>query len=74
MRRAGHPDSASTCKEDAMKKRPKKLTLSRDTVMGLELQQRVVGGGTRTVYPFPCPYSGENTCETCAGVCTSNYC
>jgi hypothetical protein len=57
-----------------MKKRAKKLTLSRETVSTLELQPAVGGGGARTVYPFPCPYSGENTCATCQGTCTSNYC
>ena len=57
-----------------MKKRAKKLTLSRETVSTLELPQAVGGGGARTVYPFPCPYSGENTCATCQGTCTSNYC
>ena len=72
MRRTGHAGRPDL-KGDAMRKRPKKLTLSRETVLGLELKQ-TVGGGTRTVYPFPCPYSGENTCATCAGVCTSNYC
>jgi len=56
-----------------MKRKSKKLTLSRETVLTLELQQ-TLGGGTRTVYPFPCPYSGENTCATCQGTCTSNYC
>lgn len=57
-----------------MKKKAKKLTLSRETVLGLELQKTVGGGPVRTGYPFPCPYSGEDTCTTCATFCTSNYC
>lgn len=57
-----------------MKKRAKRLTLNRETVLGLELQRTSGGGPVRTGYPFPCPYSGQNTCATCEMTCTSNYC
>jgi hypothetical protein len=56
-----------------MKKRAKKFSLNRETVLALDDLQ-TVAGGARTVYPFPCPYSGEFTCTTCASFCTSNYC
>jgi hypothetical protein len=56
-----------------MKNRVKKLTLNRETLADLELRQ-TAAGAVRTGYPFPCPYSGQNTCATCQFTCTSNYC
>jgi hypothetical protein len=73
-----------------MKKNFKKLSLHRETLIGLDrpaLGQ--VGGGTGvsdyctqnqytcpsfTCYPDRCQYSGRNTCFTCEMTCTTNYC
>lgn len=72
-----------------MKKRTKKLVLNRETLAGLDrsnLQQAAGGTGYpsyETCYtyqgyscqPNRCPYSeGRNTCFTCEGTCTTNYC
>lgn len=50
----------------------KKLSLHRETLAQLEQPDlHLVAGG---VYTDRCPYSGQNTCNTCEGVCTTNYC
>ncbi len=73
-----------------MKKRPKKLMLSRETLAELDLPSlKQTATGTdwppqtfNTCYSFTCqaPYGncqysdGRDTCFTCASDCTSNYC
>ncbi len=54
-----------------MKKKIKKLTLNRETLVQLDQGdlQGVAGG-----YTPRCQYSGQQTCNTCEGVCTTNYC
>lgn len=54
-----------------MKKTVKKMALSRETLVSLEKSLGEVAGGAITLR---CPYSGQNTCNTCVGTCTSNYC
>ena len=60
-----------------MKKRVKKLTLNRETLLSLDgfhLQQ-AEGGATGvlcTTYTNCC--SGYNTCATCRVTCTTKYC
>jgi hypothetical protein len=68
-----------------MKKQAKKMTLTRETLSHLEKNLGQVAGavtawadcGTQTCAP---PYSacdwsnGQNTCISCEGVCTTNYC
>jgi hypothetical protein len=65
-----------------MKKKSKKLALHRETIAALD--QHSLGlaeGGTNSAghsYCYACsvgcPYSGYGTCNTCEGVCTTNYC
>jgi len=67
-----------------MKKRTKKLSLSRETLVNLENHLRQVAGGatavtdcgTRTCMPpnSGCEFSGRHTCFTCQGTCTTNLC
>jgi hypothetical protein len=73
-----------------MKKRSKKLVLSRETLAALDprnLKHAATGTGGphetfNTCYSFTCqaPYGncqysdGQNTCFTCEYLCTSNYC
>ena len=69
-----------------MKKRTKKLVLNRETLAGLDRSDlqgaaggvSYVGCYTYQAYscqPNRCPYSeGRNTCFTCEGTCTTNYC
>ncbi len=57
-----------------MKKRLKKLTLSRETLAELDRQNLwpAVGGVTN---PPDCDFSNRNTCATCDNVtCTTNFC
>jgi natural product precursor len=54
-----------------VKKKIKKLTLNRETLLELdrpELRQAVGG------YTLHCQYSGYNTCNTCEATCTTNFC
>lgn len=53
-----------------MKKTAKKLALNRETLTNLEENLGQVAGGIT----LRCPYSGQNTCNTCVATCTSNYC
>jgi hypothetical protein len=54
-----------------MKKQPKKLVLSRETLVDLETQLEKVAGG----YTARCQYSGYATCTTCDNfTCGTNYC
>lgn len=64
-----------------MKKKLKKLTLHRETL--IELDRTELGwaaGGTAytcpsfTCYPDNCQWSGRATCTTCEITCTTNYC
>ena len=67
-----------------MKKKVKKLTLSRETLVTLQNNlQQVAGGitavtdcGTRTCKPpySTCEWSGYQTCNSCQNTCTTNYC
>jgi hypothetical protein len=55
-----------------LKKQPKKMTLNRETLRELDQTEAMnVAGAAITIR---CPYSGQNTCATCVGTCTSNYC
>lgn len=57
-----------------MKKKTKRLKLSRETLAGLEnnnLEQ--VAGGAYTDNPNIC-FSGQQTCGTCVLTCTTNRC
>lgn len=54
------------------KKATKKLSLHRETVAQLEKTElHLAAGGA---YTDRCQYSGQGTCGTCEGVCTTNYC
>jgi hypothetical protein len=54
-----------------MKKQPKKLVLSRETLVTLETQLEKVAGG----YTPRCQYSGYATCTTCDNqTCGTNFC
>ncbi len=69
-----------------MKKQMKKLALTRETLTNLQHSSllRIAGGitavqdcGTQSCAPpySSCEFSnGQNTCVTCEGVCTTNYC
>jgi hypothetical protein len=67
-----------------MKKKTKKLALNRDTLLSLDQNLWQVAGGTTQVDvcgtrscapPYShCEYSGQRTCNTCAGSCTTNLC
>jgi hypothetical protein len=68
-----------------MKKQAKKLVLNRETLVDLEHRLKpIVGGltawadcGTQTCAPpySACDFSnGQDTCISCAGNCTTNYC
>jgi hypothetical protein len=68
-----------------MKKTHKRLTLHRETLVGLDRSELTpVNGGTgeySTCYGCAsftcmpkCQDSGRNTCTTCQGTCTTNYC
>ena len=67
-----------------MKKRTKKLALSRETLVNLESNLSYVAGGitavadcgTRSCRPphSGCEWSGQQTCTTCRGTCTTNLC
>lgn len=57
-----------------MKKKVKKLALSRETLADLDLQRAAGGAITQTCRPEPCWYSGYRTCTTCQVTCTTNYC
>lgn len=66
-----------------MNKKSRKLALHRETITALDKHSLgLAEGGT---YPSAgysycyacsagCPYSGYRTCNTCEGVCTTNYC
>ncbi|HEY9420136.1 MAG TPA: hypothetical protein VIW92_01860 [Thermoanaerobaculia bacterium] len=53
-----------------MKKTPKKLTLSRETLVHLEESLRQVEGGAT----YTCEWSGYRTCGTCQRTCGTNLC
>jgi hypothetical protein len=66
-----------------MKKKSRKLALHRETIAALD--QHSLGlarGGTSVTVGYSrcyecsvgCPYSGYGTCNTCEGLCTTNYC
>jgi hypothetical protein len=60
-----------------MKKKVKKLALSRETLADLDkldLRQAAGGAITQTCRPVPCEWSGQRTCTTCQLTCTTNYC
>lgn len=64
-----------------MKRKPKKLSLNRETLADLDKNEirQVVGGGvsnvaTCTVQPNHCDFSGRATCTTCQLTCTTNLC
>jgi hypothetical protein len=62
-----------------MKKRVKKMVLSRETLVHLENSlEQVAGGASEPSYcgscPQDCTFSGQRTCNTCQGTCTTNYC
>lgn len=62
-----------------MKKKVKKLVLSRETLAQLDnIELRVAGGTDETEMTCPqfCLYSrGRRTCDTCDNqTCTSNFC
>jgi len=55
----------------SMKKQPKKLVLSRETLVGLETNLDQVAGGAT----LRCEYSGYRTCTTCDNAtCGTNLC
>jgi hypothetical protein len=55
-----------------MKKLTRKLTLSRETLLGLEVDLKPVAGGV-TMNPNICETSGFNTCPTFVRNCTATY-
>ena len=55
------------------KKAPKKLTLHRETLTQLDLENENVAGGV-TATCGGCQFSGRQTCGTCVVTCTSNFC
>ncbi len=61
-----------------MKKKLKKLVLSKETVADLESGLGDVAGANTASCtgcgPPACPESGLRTCVTCRGTCTSNLC
>lgn len=58
-----------------MKKKIRKLVLSRETLVELDRPLQAVGGRppweTQTC-PENCPWSGANTCATCGPTCETN--
>ncbi|HEV2855600.1 MAG TPA: hypothetical protein VHC97_22620 [Thermoanaerobaculia bacterium] len=56
-----------------MKKKAKRLTLSRETLVNLENSLEQVAGGAYTNNPDIC-FSGQATCATCVNTCTTNRC
>jgi hypothetical protein len=82
---SGRRTSSPALPGDPMKKQVKKMTLTKETLSRLEQNLGHVAGGitavadcgSRTCQP---PYSGcewsngQQTCFTCAGTCTTNYC
>lgn len=59
-----------------MKKRAaKKIVLSRETLANLTQGfEQIAGGASVPTCPQDCTFSGQRTCNTCAGTCTTNYC
>jgi hypothetical protein len=60
-----------------LKKLPKKLVLSRETLVDLDRMElpRALGGAvSQTCRPNFCDFSGRNTCTTCQLTCTTNFC
>jgi natural product precursor len=64
-----------------MKRKPKKLSLNRETLADLDRSEirQVVGGNvsnvaTCTQRPNVCDFSGRATCTTCQLTCTTNQC
>ncbi len=63
-----------------MKRKPKKLSLNRETLTDLDnnVIRHVVGGVSNvascTCRPNNCDFSGRATCTTCQLTCTTNFC
>jgi len=60
-----------------MKKKTKKLSLNRETLVHLDRNLSQVGGGATqfTVCgSCNCTFSGRATCNTCEATCTTNFC
>ena len=58
-----------------MKKTRKKLTLNRETLLSLDrLHLHQAAGGATVACTYTNCCSGQATCATCAGTCTSKYC
>jgi hypothetical protein len=64
-----------------MKRKPKKLSLNRETLAELDRSDiKYVAGGnvsnvaTCTQRPDVCDFSGRATCTTCQLTCTTNLC
>ena len=64
-----------------MKRKPKKLSLNRETLAELDkAEMTFVAGGnvsntpTCTQRPNVCDFSGRATCTTCQLTCTTNLC
>jgi hypothetical protein len=60
-----------------LKKLPKKLVLSRETLVDLDrmdLPHALGGAVSKTCRPNICDFSGRNTCTTCQLTCTTNLC
>ncbi|HZF08914.1 MAG TPA: hypothetical protein VFE33_09010 [Thermoanaerobaculia bacterium] len=58
------------------KKKVRKLSLHRETLVELDRFDSVVGGATLTCTGCPnvCEWSGRATCNTCQLTCTTNLC
>jgi hypothetical protein len=61
-----------------MRKKVKKLVLSKETLSDLESGLgEIAGGATASCTgcgPPACPWSGQATCVTCGRTCTTNLC